>query len=81
MTDDAIKDYCERCYKPCKPEEYILFDYNNNASWLCWSCLKIVIPSLMALPLAVRTERFQTFQARWLEHRGDFFPSETGGAT
>ncbi len=76
MSDDSVKDYCERCYKHCKPEEYILFDYNDNASWLCFPCLKIVVASLMALPLELRTSRFQAFQQRWLEHHGDFFPSE-----
>jgi hypothetical protein len=67
MTDDSVKDYCERCYKHCKPEEYILFDYNNNASWLCWPCLKMIIDSLMTLPIYARTSNFQAWQARWLE--------------
>ncbi len=80
MSDDSIKDYCERCYKHLTPNELILFGYNDTASWLCFPCLKIVVASLMALPLEIRTSRYQTFQQRWLEHKGDFFPSERGGA-
>jgi len=69
MTD--IKDYCERCYRNCKPDDYILFDYNDNAAWLCFPCLKIVLDSLMRLPLEARTNRFQEYQQRWIERQSE----------
>lgn len=69
MTDDSVKDYCERCYKHVKPVEIILFDYNDHASWLCFPCLKVVLDSLMRLPLQDRTQRFQDYQQRWLESK------------
>lgn len=69
MMDDAVKDYCERCFRHVTLAESILFDYNNNASWLCFPCLKLVVSSLMALPLEARTARFQVWQQQWRESK------------
>ena len=62
-----MNNTCDRCHRHFQPVELMHFDYNDNLMLLCFPCLKIVLASLMALPLEDRVEHLQRWQRMWQE--------------
>lgn len=62
-----MNNTCDRCHKTHAPMTLLNFSYNGVSVNICFICLKIVLASLYALPVAIRVEHLRRWQAKWQE--------------